>query len=186
MRIEAVPCTIEEVGTLADAGRLYAVLDACDTPAVVAKAEELGTEQSICLYSGTAQEEYWSFAPYLFKVRRPLLEWIRETIWTEPWGIFAVSDSSLEILRRHFKKFLVVESPGGEQWYFRYYDPRVLRTFLPTCDDAQIEEMFGPVEEYLAVSDEAGAVCRLGRPSGGSPPDTPGPGQKPPRLRVSF
>ncbi len=37
-------------------------------------------------------------------------------------------------LRKHFRTFLMVKSPEGDRLYFRYYDPRVLRVYLPTCN----------------------------------------------------
>ena len=46
----------------------------------------------------------------------------------------------------------------GTPLYFRYYDPRVLRIFLPTCSAAQLKQMFGPVDAFLAESDAGDAV----------------------------
>ena len=46
----------------------------------------------------------------------------------------------------------------GTPLYFRYYDPRVLRSFLPTCSPAQLKQMFGPVDAFLAESEAADAV----------------------------
>ena len=91
---------------------------------------------------------YWAIAPYLVRVDPGVLEWIVETLWQEPWGIFIISSSNLEALRKHFRKFLTAEGPGGEEWYFRFYDPRVFEIFLSTCDDAQLAEVFVAVEAY--------------------------------------
>ena len=35
---------------------------------------------------------------------------------------------------------------------FRFYDPAILRAFLPTCDASQLAAMFGPIEAYLIES----------------------------------
>ena len=51
-------------------------------------------------------------------------------------------------MRTHFRRFLLVEAPDGDSWYFRFYDPRVLERFLPTCDAAQLTDFFGPVSAY--------------------------------------
>jgi len=32
---------------------------------------------------------------------------------------------------------------------FRWYDPRVLRVYLPTCTASELRTVFGPVERYL-------------------------------------
>jgi hypothetical protein len=64
--------------------------------------------------------------------------------------------SSLPIfeLHKHFRKFLLVSTEEGKQLYFRFYDPRVLRIFLPTCNPAQLVEFFGKGIDYIIVEDE--------------------------------
>jgi hypothetical protein len=47
----------------------------------------------------------------------------------------------------------MVKKEDGEQLYFRFYDPRVLRVFLPTCDRQQLSDFFGPVD-YFVCEDE--------------------------------
>ena len=37
--------------------------------------------------------------------------------------------------------------------------PNVLRVFLPTCSPAQVKQMFGPVDAFLAESETGDAVC---------------------------
>ncbi|HET6229873.1 MAG TPA: DUF4123 domain-containing protein [Longimicrobiaceae bacterium] len=93
------------------------------------------------------------------------LDWITQTLWSGPWGIFAVADASLEELRRHFRRFLLVHSPEGEQMYFRYYDPRVLAGFLPLCAGAEALELFGPVTSYGIASQDAPVVTLIQRPT---------------------
>lgn len=144
---------IEIVRGLATDGRLAAILDACDSPAVLEKVEEVGPDRAISLYRGTAEERYAAIAPYLVMVDAPLLDWIVATIWQEPWGFFAVSGATRDELRRHFRRFLKVVSPGGEQWFFRFYDPRVLSVFLPTCNAGEIVDLFGPVTSFVLPGD---------------------------------
>jgi Domain of unknown function (DUF4123) len=134
---------LERLREFAAAGQLYAVIDACDTPAVPEKARELGDSRAVSLYRGSADEMYWAFAPYLFVVDGDLLDWIVADLWTEPWGIFAVADKDLEAVRRHFRRFLLVRSPDGEQWYFRFYDPRVLKEFLSNGLRGELRALFG-------------------------------------------
>jgi len=132
---------IPELRDLAASGRLYAIIDACATPSVVEKAWEIGETHAISLYRGSADEMYSAFAPYLFAVDGDLLDWILSELWTEPWGIFAVSDAEFDALRRHFRRFLIVGA-GTEQWYFRFYDPRVLRIVLGATNSVQNSRIF--------------------------------------------
>lgn len=181
MLIESAQTSLEELRRHASAGRLYAVVDACDTPSVPARADELGEGRAVSLYSGTAQEEYWSIAPYLFRVDGGVLDWITRDLWTEPWGIFAIADADFEAVRRHFKKFLVVRAPSGEQWYFRYYDPRVLTVFLPTCDPSQLGEIFGPIGGFVAGDGNGGlSLLRRREQMPRAPASPPAPGSVPP------
>jgi hypothetical protein len=41
-----------------------------------------------------------------------------------------------------------VQTADRRKLLFRYYDPRVLRVFLPTCDPAQLWQIFGPIQRF--------------------------------------
>ena len=135
---------------------LYAILDACDAPAVPPKVASLGEARGVSLYKGTSEERYADIAPYLVAVDDDLLDWILTILWADPWGIFVRSDAPLDTLRSHFRKFLLVTVPNGEEWYFRFYDPRVLTKYLPTCTEAELREFFGPVTAYGVADPDAG------------------------------
>ena len=66
------------------------------------------------------------------------------------WGIFLRSEASLEPLQRHLRKFLMVYTEDAKPLYFRYYDPRVFRVYLPTCTEMELKTIFGPVACFLA------------------------------------
>jgi hypothetical protein len=72
--------------------------------------------------------------------------------WGNNWGIFLGCDTSQERLRRHLRSFVSVRDPRGQRLLFRYYDPRILRTYLPTCTINELEYVFGPVECYWTES----------------------------------
>ena len=148
--------TVFDVRTLARGGMLYAILDACDAPAVPPKVESLGEARGVSLYKGTSQERYADIAPYLVAVDDELLDWILTTLWSEPWGMFAQTKASIDELRTHFRKFLIATGPNGEEWYFRFYDPRVLTKYLPTCTDGELRDFFGPVTAYGVADPDAG------------------------------
>ena len=77
------------------------------------------------------------------------------------WGILAVSPADLRTLRMHFRKFLSVWDPDGKPLYFRFYDPRVLRIYLPTCNGAELRTLFGPVTAYYAETEAPGKLLRF-------------------------
>ncbi len=160
-RIQPSVLTIEELRGLSGEGRLWAVMDGCDAPEVREKAGELGEERAVSLYRGSAEEDLETIAPFLFAADTALVDWILATEAGKPWGIYVLHPGGLDAVRQHLRRFLVVESPEGEQWYFRFYDPRVLDEFLPTCDEGQAAELFGAVEGYGLPGPEADQVTLL-------------------------
>lgn len=139
---------------------LYAILDACDEPRVPAKVHELGTDKAVSLYRGTAQQDYWAIAPYLAIVNEDLLNWIVESLWDDPWGIFTVSELSLQEVRKHFRRFLMVEDPDGNDLYFRLYDPRVFTSVIPSLTKPQTEDLFGGIDSVTCQL-QPGKWCKL-------------------------
>jgi len=131
---------------LASENRLFAILDACDAPAVPRKAEELGVERAIPLYLGRLDAVHWPIGPYLFHLDKPTLNWIAAALKREPWGIFAVPESPEEVLQKlfaHFQKFVTIRV-RDEELYLRFYDPRVLPQYLHRAPEDKMREFFGP------------------------------------------
>jgi hypothetical protein len=48
----------------------------------------------------------------------------------------------------------MVEDARGKEMYFRFYDPRVLRVFLPTCTAQEAQDFFGPSKHYVMEAAE--------------------------------
>ncbi len=108
------------------------------------------------LYRGSSQEELASVAPYLFQVHREseMFSWYLAKGWGDSWGVVVIAQEDMKSLHKHFRKFLMVQTEDGEELYFRFYDPRVLRIFLPTCDKGQLQEFFGPVSAYICEDED--------------------------------
>lgn len=157
--VEIRPSSLDELRScLAERpGSLYAILDACEEPRVPDMASQLG-DRAVSLYRGAAERDYWAIAPYLAVVDEPLLDWIVENLWEDPWGIFAITETGLASLRTHFRRFLKVQDPDGKELYFRFYDPRVLPTFLTTCNASEAEQFFGPVRSFCVQGEESHLV----------------------------
>jgi hypothetical protein len=69
------------------------------------------------------------------------------------WGIFVHSRHSLKEMRRHFRSLVNVYDETGRSLIFRFYDPRVIRKFLPTCQGEQLQDFFGKIETYFAENE---------------------------------
>jgi hypothetical protein len=115
------------------------------------------TPEQRCLYAGELSPVMAQVAPYLVPLPRKSLftNWVIEHGWGDSWSIFFQSFADLNVLRRHFRQFLKVKDEHGKNMYFRYYDPRVLRVYLPTCNKEELEKLFGPVTSYYAEGETA-------------------------------
>jgi hypothetical protein len=131
---------------LAAERRLFAVIDACDVPAVPKKADELGFERALSLYTGRLDPEHWPIGPYLFWIDTATFEWLATARRCAPWGIFVVPQSreqTLQGLFAHFRKFVTIRA-GDQEVYFRFYDPRVLPRYLSRVPAEKLHDFFGP------------------------------------------
>ncbi len=108
------------------------------------------------LYRGGSQESLSGVAPHIFRFAypTPFSTYFLKKGWGDSWGILIKSSWPLSELHKHFRKFLLVKTEDGEELYFRFYDPRVLRIFLATCDAAQIREFFGGAIDFFIAEDE--------------------------------
>lgn len=133
----------------------YAVLDGAAVPDVLDHLVS-DTPPNVCLYRGELEPDMAEVAPYLVQLEAesPFLEWLLREGWGKSWGVFVQTTVPLEDLRRHFRRSLIVHDPEGEPMYFRYYDPRVLRIFLPTCNAEELRSMFGPVSRFLVEAED--------------------------------
>jgi len=136
-------------------GPLFAILDASRDPLRILWALRSSGEEYQSLYEGIQGRMLETYAPHLVRLAgdSPLLETLIHQGWGNHWGIFVVSAVDFKALHKHFRTFLMVKSPEGERLYFRYYDPRVLRVYLPTCNAVEIGFVFGPVAAYLCESE---------------------------------
>lgn len=144
--------------------RLHAILDAARDPRVL-ELLTCSIDQARSLYEGPRAESFAEIAPYLvrFTPDSPLLEKLVMEGWGERWGIYLTSIQSYKELRRHFRRFLKVEDADtGEELYFRFYDPDVLRVFLPSCLPRQAAEIWSDVDSFL-FEDRGGHLVRRER-----------------------
>ncbi len=65
-------------------------------------------------------------------------------------GILIDSPAPPSAVFRHLREIFVVRKADGQEYFFRYYDPRVLRTYLPTCNRDELAEFFGPLTGLIA------------------------------------
>jgi hypothetical protein len=134
---------------------LYALLDAARDARVLGLLSTAEGEWS-SLYDGAKGAELAAVAPHLVRLTpgSQLLDLLVQDGFGRSWGIYLTSKDSFSAVRRHFRKFLIVKTEDGKQLYFRFYDPRVLRNFLPACNSAETVEFFGPVTCFMSEGED--------------------------------
>jgi hypothetical protein len=158
---------------------LRALVDAARTPEVLtALAAGPGAYES--LYRGTSREKYLACSPILAECTEgsALLRRLEADAWGASWGVLVASSTSFEALAAHFRGLVVVrkelapEKSGTtasatptsyQRLLFRFYDPRVLRAYLPTCTDRELTRVFGPVVSFFVEDEQGGAILEYRR-----------------------
>ena len=135
---------------------VYAILDGARDERIFRAVYESGLEYA-CLLSGDLPTELMEAAPYLVRLKKgdPFVRMLLEEGWGESWGVFAQTRADLETMRRHCRRILRAKDEEGNGLFFRWYDPRVLRVYLPTCTEGELKEVFGPVGGWV-VEGECG------------------------------
>ena len=144
--------SIEELIWPDDETVAFAALDGANVTDLLDKLYDEEGPEFECLYSGELEPDIAEVAPYLAKLEpgNKFSTWVHSG-WGENWGIYAVVPAELGLaqVRRHFRKLNMVYGPDSKPLLFRWYDPRVLRIMLPTCNRDQLEEIFGPVKKFV-------------------------------------
>ncbi len=143
---------------------VYAILDGARNAAIYPAVTHTRLPHT-CLYRGELAPVLAQAAPHLVQLIRdtPFTSWLLREGWGDHWGVFFTSATSLQRLRSHFRRFLRVKDETGRTLYFRFYDPRVLRAYLPTCTKAELEFVFGPVECFHVEAENAATVLDFAR-----------------------
>lgn len=142
---------------------LYALLDAARDRRILALVDA-GEDEARSLFAPPRGEHLRQVAPYLVKISRgsAALDVLVNEGWGESWGIYLEAKRPFaEVLERLRQSLFVRSEDTGENLYFRFFDPRVLRLFWPSCTPRQKSEILGTEIEALLVENEADEWVRL-------------------------
>ncbi|UQS17710.1 DUF4123 domain-containing protein [Pseudomonas sp. HS6] len=128
--------------------QVYWLVDGAQDPAISHRIRH-GSLKFWSLYSGQLTPRLRAAAPYLVQLvpGHPQTLELLARGWGRAWGILLSVPVSLTMakLRRHLKKHLQVRTEDGTLLMFRFYDPRVLSIYLPTCTQKELAAFFGPI-----------------------------------------
>ncbi len=143
-------------------GALFAIVDAARDDRILILVRE-SVERYQSLYEGVEGEALGHVAPFLVELSKGsgLLGRLVREGWENRWMTFIEAPLSFKELRRHLRRFLMVaDADTRKKMYFRFYDPGVLRSFIPTCTPKQRAEFFGEINAFY-LEDEDGNVAQF-------------------------
>ena len=113
------------------------------------------------LFAGTKDEALADVSPWLFQIddafgqkimQQPLIE-LQATI-------LLAADADPEALAAHLRQF-IYQTINGREYFFRFWDARVLEKFLPDCSKEQIKTFFEGLFSITAIySGDQGQAMR--------------------------
>ncbi len=142
---------------------MWMIVDAARDRQIFGLLLECFYSQHSCLFAGPIAPQLQVAAPYLVQLSyddKKTQKFI-QMAWGNSWGVFVKCNVRLEVLRRHLRTFLLARDEDGNQLMFRYYDPRILRIYLPTCRIGELETVFGPIERFLMEGNTSDALLEF-------------------------
>jgi hypothetical protein len=135
--------------------QIYTILDAARDKRIYPMLLDSDAD-FFCLYRGQPAHDLADVAPYIVRLESgsSFTQELLSDAWGNSWGIFMDSAATLSELKTHFRQFLTVHDETGKPLLFRYYDPRVLRIYLPTCTAPELRIIFGPVTRYYSEAED--------------------------------
>ena len=144
------------------AARLYGVLDCSRAPELHEHAWRLEPDSAGCLFEGKLDDVVRQVSPYVVELAPsdPLSSMWRTRGWGQAWGILISSRAGLPAVRRRLRHFTQVRLPDGSgPVLFRFWDPRVFRTYFPLVEPADAGAWFQDIDRYIVETpDGAGSI----------------------------
>jgi hypothetical protein len=142
-----------------ESGRVHAVIDGLVVPGIAEKLKTADVVGWDCLQRGALTAEAAERAAYLAELKSasPFTDWLLdEATPTYPgWGVLTISGCALLQMREHCRSIGEVITPDGERRAWRWHDPDVLRTALPTLLAGQLDEIFAVGQAFVIAEPEA-------------------------------
>jgi hypothetical protein len=140
---------------------LYAMADSARAPELVEAARKTKGIALKSLLIGPMGNAIAQAAPYIIGMAldSPFMEnWSRH--FGGSAGILLTTPADMDTLFEHLRDIFIAKTEDGEKYYFRYYDPRVLRGYLPTCTREEVGHFFGPIRAFYVEGEEPGVLLR--------------------------
>ena len=141
--------------------RLFGIIDAARHLRLAKEAVRLFDQSAATLFEGPLARELQSYGPLLVPID-PESDYLERWAlrWGDDAGVLLVSRRERVPLRAHLREIFVVQDETGQEHFFRFYDPRVIRAYLPTCTADELQQFFGPISRFLVESADGSSILR--------------------------
>lgn len=146
--------------------RLYGVVDAARDKKLAFDGALRYAWELQWLFTEDTDQQMNSVAPYLVPITFESSYPYPESEYLDLWaarlgrnaGILLLTDSGPENLRDDLSSAFQVADEEDNVFFFRFYDPRVLRPFLKICTLDEAKSLFGRIRRILVEGDSPGSV----------------------------
>ncbi|HQT86275.1 MULTISPECIES: DUF4123 domain-containing protein [Acidiphilium] len=109
-----------------------------------------------CLFTGDVPDVVRRTSPHLLGMppNSAILAWWRAEGLGKAWGIAGETAVPFGELLAHLRTLLRARLPNGELLLFRFWDPRVLRLYLSSCNPTALADFMGPIERFFVEKTE--------------------------------
>ncbi|MBC7829322.1 MAG: DUF4123 domain-containing protein [Chitinophagaceae bacterium] len=106
-----------------------------------------------CLFHETNDAGIWDAAPWLFVTENNVFEQINHPLASLHHTVFFESPETIDDLRQHLQSF-IYKKIEDKEYFFRFWDARVLLNYLSGCSQTQLEAFYGEPIDSIYVEDE--------------------------------
>lgn len=140
----------------------YAIIDAAQDYEFVLKCRLQWKLNPQMLFEGRAADAMTMVAPYLV-LFDPATEFVEQ--WCQRWGknlgIFLISSADEAAMQKHARHVFIATDESGQEYFFRFYDPRVTWPFLQSCTPEERKEFFGVCESILCEFETPNQILHI-------------------------
>ncbi|MGH1451888.1 MAG: DUF4123 domain-containing protein [Paracoccaceae bacterium] len=140
--------------------QLWLMVDASVDPMIPVMLEGF-SDQARCVFDGAAREDLSDVAPWLAPLapETPLWDYYITEIHGAGCAITLHSDLPFDRLKIQLKRFFRVEAEAAGTYFFKYYLPEHLITYLPIFSDEQRHGFFRGI--HAAYGEEGATLHRF-------------------------
>ncbi len=147
---------------------LFAVIDAARDRQLGWIAHTEATTRPLSLFNPPGARCLAQVAPYLAPIdpAGPLFAAWEQRLGGSV-GLLLLTHVTMRELRAHLRSIFVAVDSRQQECFFRFYDPRVLRTYLGQCTPKEGAAFFGPIRRILCDGAAGGHVLSYSLGRGG-------------------